>query len=990
MLTMMQRTAARCRQGHVSWHDRWAAKLWGYVVQRVVMRPVVVRPVMVPSLVVRPCDVRDMDVDALDLRDISWRQSRIRSEGMHREHRRHGGPLFARWLGTRLLGTSLLGTSLLSASLVAASLSGSAAAAESYVKDGVWFYQDADGKPAEVALFGVNYNLPFAFGYRAVQSLGMSHQEAIRMDVAHLARLGVTAYRIHLWDRLISDHDGNLLNNTHLQLFDFLLAELQRYGIKVVITPIGWWGSGYPAPDPAEPGFSVRFSKNQMNENSEAIAAQHRYLAQLMAHKNSNGIAYGQDPNILAFELFNEPKHADATRVTAYVNGLVKVMRDAGVTKPLFYNISEQGNWPEYAKALCESAIDGVSYQWYPTGLLKYSTLHSNVLAAVATYHHPFANIAACASKARMIYEFDAADVRSPVLYPAMARSFRSAGFQWATQFAYDPAVLAASNAEYNTHYFNLLYTPAKAISFLIAGEVFRQLPRGTAIAPYPASNNFATATLDIRLDHAQQLAQLNSATRFYHTHSTSTAPRDIQQLQHIAAVGSSPVVTYQGSGAYFLDRYEAGLWLLEVYPDATELDDPHQNSSLKREAVRLSQHLRDIHITLPDLGANFVWQAADAAPSASHLMQSASKGRFAVTPGRYWLARSETQLAKIPAGSTRLTRPFLLPKLNSQPPTLVHQPLRQWPVDQPLPICAQLAGRLVHNHRHPATQSPSVPHSTPSQPTATAHLDTLQLRVFYRLAGSAQVQQQPMIATDNASYCAQLNLPRQSGELQYQVVLSQHDTTLSFPGAIAATPSDWDFPQSPHHQYTTLLQQPGAAVPIFDARYDQSSLLYPKDAAVTQQWLAGERQQGLMLRLRPDKTAAWQQPPLPLLRTETQPVMGLRHRDLSAYRKVAIKMRAVHGKLPIRFALLNQDGLAFGIDLEASSEWRYQLVPLSALRAMPSLLSQAYPTFMPPSLPHQTPSLGDLAHLQGTQWQLLAPSDGNNALEIAEVSLLP
>ena len=211
----------------------------------------------------------------------------------------------------------------------------------------------------------------------------------------------------------------------------------------------------------------------------------------------------------------------------------------------------------------------------------------------------------------------------------------------------------------------------------------------------------------------------------------------------------------------------------------------------------------------------------------------------------------------------------------------------------------------------------------------------------------------------------------------------------MSFPGAVAALPSDWDFPQSSAHSFTTLLQQPGAAVPLFDARVDQTTLLYPKDAQVTQQWLAGERQQGLTLRLRPAKTPDWQQPPLPLLRTETHAVMGLTPRDLSGYTKVAIKMRAVKDKMPVRFALLNKDGLAFGIDLEASSEWRYQLVPLSALQATPTLLTQAYPTFMPAQLSHQGQSLGDLSQLQGTQWQLLAPSDGNNALEIAEVSLM-
>jgi hypothetical protein len=840
--------------------------------------------------------------------------------------------------------------------LTLAALSLSVTASESYVKDGIWYQTDADGKAEEVALFGANYSLPFAFGYRSVKAMGLSHEEMIRLDVAHLARLGVTAYRIHLWDRLISDRDGNLLENEHLKQFDFLLAELKRYNIKAVVTPIGWWGSGYPAPDPQEPGFSVLYSKNQMNEKADAIKAQHRYLAQLMAHKNRDGVHYAKDPNILAFELFNEPKHADAGAVTKYVNDLVKVMRDAGVTKPLFYNSSEQGNWPEFAKALCQSNIDGVSFQWYPTGLLKYSSLQSNVLGSVAQYHNPFKDIAACAGKARMIYEFDAADVKAPLLYPAMARSFRAAGFQWATQFAYDPAALAASNAEYNTHYLNLLYTPAKAISFLIAGEVFRNLPRGADTGAYPASNQFGGAQLNVRLDPATGLALLNNGSRFYHSNSTDAAPLDAATLSHIAGVGSSPLVQYQGSGAYFLDKQQDGLWQLEVYPDATELDDPHQNSSLKREAVRLSVSTREMTVKLADLGQSFVLQRADGT------QLSAKNGSVTLTPGRYLLAKTSALFAQYKTQN----RPFLLPDIVEKPPQLVHQPLRQWPIDQPLPVCAQLSATQVSG---------------------------LKVSLFYRLAGENQVQQQQLQAEDLGRYCTKLKLPTQSGLLQYQLVLQENSKPLSFPGAVESLPSDWDFPQSPQHSFSTLLQQPGAAVPLFDARIDQSgdqtTLLYPKDAQVTQQWLAGERQQGLVLRLRPAKTPDWQQPPLALLRTETHAVMGLTQRDLAGYTKVAIKIRSVKDKLPVRFALLNKDGLAFGIDLEASSDWRYQLVPLSALEATPTLLTQAYPTFMPAQLAHQGQSLGDLSQLQGTQWQLLTPSDGNNALEIAEVSLM-
>lgn len=847
----------------------------------------------------------------------------------------------------------LLSTALLSTVLA------EAVAETSFVKDGVWYHAGEANPHQEVALFGANYNMPFAFGYRSVKALGLSHEDVIRMDVAHLARLGVTAYRIHLWDRLISDKEGNLLNNTHLALFDFLMAELQRYNIKTVLTPIGWWGSGYPAPDPAEPGFAALFTKNQMNELPVAIAAQQRYLSQLMAHKNLAGIPYAKDPNILAFELFNEPKHANAAAVTDYVNSLVEVMREAGVTQPLFYNTSEQGNWPEFAQALCESAIDGVSFQWYPTGLLKYSSLQSNVLSSVAHYHNPFAELSACANKAKLIYEFDAADVTSPLLYPAMARSFRSAGFQWATQFAYDSAALGASNAEYNTHFLNLLYTPAKAISFLIAGDVFRHLPRGFVAKPYPESNQFGNNDFTVQLDPSQNLALLNAKTRFYHTNTTLATPLAETQLHHIAGVGSSSLVSYHGSGAYFLDKYDDGLWLLEVYPDVITLEDPHQNSSLQREAVRLAKSRRDMTIHLAELGKEFIVTAT--APSSQPV--TAQNGKINIIPGRYWLRRSEDIRPNAAAQQALVTRPFVLPSLTEKPAVLAHEPLRQWPIDQPLPLCAQVAG---------------VP-----------DINKITVSVFYQLAGEGPIQRQAMQPHDQGRYCIDLALPDRSGLLQYQLVISDQTQHWSFPNAIAASPAQWDFPHNAANQYTTLLQQPGAAVPLFDAKVDQSTLLYPKDAQVTQQWLAGDRQQGLALRLRPAKTADWQRPPLALLRTETHLAMGLTQRDLTTYNRVAIKMRAVSAKMPVRFSLLNADGLAFGIDLEATTEWRYQLVPLSALQATPTLLTQAFPTFMPASLEHSGAQLGNLSQLQGTQWQLLAPTDGNNALEIAEVSLI-
>src|ERR1700754_66872 len=96
----------------------------------------------------------------------------------------------------------------------------------------------------EQAFFGVNYTLPFAYAYRHVKEMGMSPEQVIDADVYHFARLGLDAFRVHVWDTEISDGDGNLLNNEHLRLFDYLIKKLKERNIRILITPIAYWGNG--------------------------------------------------------------------------------------------------------------------------------------------------------------------------------------------------------------------------------------------------------------------------------------------------------------------------------------------------------------------------------------------------------------------------------------------------------------------------------------------------------------------------------------------------------------------------------------------------------------------------------------------------------------------------------------------------------------------------------------------------------------------------
>ncbi|MGE5432318.1 MAG: cellulase family glycosylhydrolase [Syntrophomonadaceae bacterium] len=455
----------------------------------------------------------------------------------------------------------------------------------------------------EVSLFGVNYTAPFAYSYRALKKLNLSVKDAIDIDVSQMKRLGFNAFRVHVWDREISDENGNLIENEHLELLDYLLKRLSDNGIKIILTPIAWWGNGWPEPDEKTNGFSEKYSKQELITNPKAVEAENNYLKAFMGHRNKySGYAYKDHPSIIAVEIINEPKHpSDGAVVTNYINELVKTIRGTDFNKPIFYNISE--NWSDVqANAVVKSEVEGVSFQWYPTALVHNHMLEGNFLLNVDSYTIPSENVPGFNKKTKMVYEFDAADIGASYMYPAMVRSFRKAGMQFAAMFSYDPSQIAWSNTEYPTHFMNLLYTPSKAISLMIASRAFMNLPLYKDYGSFPENSKFG----DFRVSYEEDLSEMNSPEEFYYSNNTKSHPVEIEKLEHVAGCGSSPVIAYEGTGAYFLDKISAGLWMLEVNPDAVWINDPFGSVSLKREAARLFYNESSMKINLPYLSDDF------------------------------------------------------------------------------------------------------------------------------------------------------------------------------------------------------------------------------------------------------------------------------------------------------------------------------------------------------------------------------------------------
>lgn len=522
----------------------------------------------------------------------------------------------------------------------------------------------------EVSYYGTNYTAPFAYSYRALGYLGKDRKSAIDRDIYHIARLGMNAFRLHLWDAELADSAGNLISNDHLDLLDYMIAQLEKRGIDIILTAQTNFGNGYPERNIDTGAFTYDFEKCDIHDNPLAQKIQENYLRQLASHVNPyTGRSYAKDNAIISMEINNEPCHSGTKpEVTAYINRMAKTLRDAGFDKPILYNVTHN---PEVTSAYYDADIDGTTYQWYPTGLVSGHTRRGNLLPAFDDYTIPWKDTMQNYNKlARVVYEFDPADVLYSHLYPAVARAFRKEGFQWITQFAYDPIDLAPYNTEYPTHYLNLAYTPAKAISMMIATEVAKEIPRGTDFGSYPENTSFGHT----RISFEEDLSEFNSPEKFLYTNNTQTIPADLSQLRQLAGHGSSPVVTYSGSGAYFLDAVgNTGAWRLEVLPDVAMVDDPFGNTDLKDAKIVAINRTNPIKITLPSLGPDFIFKGVN---NDNSVEGKANGSTINVTPGVYLLANDRLELAAAEkvekvAGNINLTE-FVTPDADMMPFTLL------------------------------------------------------------------------------------------------------------------------------------------------------------------------------------------------------------------------------------------------------------------------------------------------------------------------------
>ncbi|HKE46176.1 MAG TPA: hypothetical protein VKB41_16695 [Steroidobacteraceae bacterium] len=788
----------------------------------------------------------------------------------------------------------------------------------------------------EVALFGVNYTAPFAHAFRAHARLGIPIEQAIDADVYHFARLGFDAYRVHVWDREISDAQGNLVANEHVHALDYLLARLAQRGIRVILTPLQFGNAGHPEPGVPLEGFTSKYGKQGSLENQEAWPLQERYLAQFARHVNSlSGVAYRDDPNIIGFEICNEPGHFDYAPTVEYINRMVGALRGAGVRQPVFYNMSH--GIPVH-EAYLDADVQGGTFQWYPSNLVAGHEQRGNFLPYVDDYPIPFASEAKFRHKAKIAYEFDAADIGRGYLYPAMARTFRKAGMQFAAQFAYDPMYIAPFNTEYQTHYLNLAYAPQKALAMKIAGEAFRRVPRNADFGSYPQNARFA----GVHISYEEDLAELVTSDTFFYSNTTTTRPPAPGKLSSIAGFGSSPLISYAGRGAYFLDSLSAGAWRLEVMPDAIWVRDPFEKPSPNKQVARIAWNEWPMHIDLPDLGSDFT---AAGLNEGNQFRGTAQGGTLTVGPGVYLLTR-RGGTAKWTADShfRNITlKEFVAPLSSVDRVYVVHQPVVEATAGQDLEISAFIAApRLPPKVSLIAYPPPPPAPPEPKEPVRTqpggdngpglGRVDTGGARSF-EMKSIGGFEYRALIPGDQL----------RRGTLRYEISVQHADGYTTFPSNLPGLPTDWDFYGKP---WQARIVAKGAPLLIFDAAVDAEQITADHRGVVYER-VPSDRPGTTAIDVVAPEVADGEHDHS--LRFFFKDKIAGRTSELGAVDRIVLYGRSAAGKAcPVQVSLVSAEGVAYGGVMSLQDTFGAYALPVAALQAVRAPnIPHGYPVFI-------------------------------------------
>jgi hypothetical protein len=481
--------------------------------------------------------------------------------------------------------------------------------------------------------------------------------------------------------------------------------------------------------------------------------------------------------------------------------------------------------------------------------------------------------------------------------------------------FSYDMLRTASRNLGWQTHYLNLVYTPRKAMSAIIAAEAMRRLPRMRSYGAYPQNTRFG----DFHISHEGDLGELVAPDAFLYAGSTTSKPPDPALLERIAGYGSSSIVTYEGEGTYFLDKVRPGLWRLEVYPDAVPVRDPFEPPSPDKIVTRAIHRPWPMTVKLPDLGGTFTMQPI--APG-NRRAERAVSGRVAVTPGVYVLsAAGAVDLATLPKRLRQLSfAEYHAPPTDTLPPsiTLLAPP-------------AFLAGRDAEVR---------------ARVVAGTLPDSVVL--FIRPAAAPSYRSYPMKPAGGYEYAATAQADSlREGPHDLVITAFTGNSSVTFPGGLRQKPTDWNYSGSAF--WTLDVVGPNTPVRLFDPDSDAELLSFTRIGDAGRQGLFRLGIVGLTGRTAfhvalPRDSAGKGLPDYTASLVITSRIEA-RRESIAGAQAVRLRLRGLGARQVLHVTLMEDDGTSWSAAVPLDSAWSERSIPLSAFAiGRGVLLPQGFP----------------------------------------------
>ncbi len=555
-------------------------------------------------------------------------------------------------------------------------------------RDGVLHYKDG----GEVALWGVNMQTALSWEYNGrLKPSGVPLEaEALKkiteQNLDQLELMGAQVIRAHLLPSDFTDAEGNLRDTLFLDVLDHLVAQCRQRGIYIYMTLANDMNTYY-CHDSFMAGQDIR----KWLFDEPFVTRLERYIQALLNHRNRyTSQAFRDEPAIAVFEVINEPRYLSypdiagdpacaryreafdqwcAARgikenqsacfrtyryelVRRVVDRLAKAIRGTGSRKPVVWNL----NWPQMIlehedvfQALADSSVDAVSFCCYPGQRDVPNPYWNHPMDLSGRNYLPYLRDCYAkyeqlrwllgerfAHKAKVTYEFETFYNTTGYLYPAMARLFRALGSQMAMVWQY--SLTPAASYCTGSHYLNLEGSPQKAVSFRVAMRAFGEMPRHVEYDT-EAKTEMTRGHWAISFD--RNLSVFSDEQSLIYSGSFEKPPLPIGTHVHeIVGCGRSPLASYEGSGAYFV-QVEGDHVDVRILPDVSYLRPLWQGRGRPPWKPACSFDTQTRHrltLHLPGWeGKLMIQNLADTTKEAG----KTTDGTFDITPGRYRIVRT-------------------------------------------------------------------------------------------------------------------------------------------------------------------------------------------------------------------------------------------------------------------------------------------------------------------------------------------------------------